>query len=135
MTKFSSIDLEPGDGPIEVRLQPCGSAVGRLVDPDGSPLAGAMVGVSLQNRGGEQIPLNIGLWPSGELFTSDADGRFRVEGLNPDLVAHLSVRPRSEPEVFLASEASKDAALRHLTVKPGETVDLGQIHLTRPVDK
>jgi RNA polymerase sigma factor (sigma-70 family) len=127
-----SVDLEPGDDPVDVRLQPCGSAVGRLVDPDGSPLAGAMVGVSLQNRRGEHIPLNIGLWPSGEFFTADQDGRFRVEGLNPDLVAHLGFRPRSEPGVFLIPESSKDAALKHLTVKPGETLDLGEIHLSRP---
>ena len=126
-----SVALEPGDGPVEVRLVPCGSAVGRLIDPDGSPLGGAMVGVALSDSRGEQVPLNVGLWPSGEIFTADRDGRVRIEGLNPDLIARLSFRPQTRPDTWLVPEKSKEAALYHLTSRPGETVDLGEIRLTR----
>jgi RNA polymerase sigma factor (sigma-70 family) len=126
-----SVALEPGDGPVEVRLAPCGSAVGRLIDPGGSPLAGAMVMLGLEDRRGEQVPLNIGLWPSGEIFTADKDGRVRIEGLNPDLVARLSFRPQMPPDTWLIPEKSKEAALYHLTAKPGETVNLGEIRLSR----
>jgi hypothetical protein len=127
-----SVAFEPGDGPVEVRLAPCGSAVGRLIDPDGSPLAGAMVMIGLHDRGGEQIPLNIGLWPSGEIFTADKDGRVRIEGLNPDLIARLSFHPPTQPDTWLVPEKSQEAVLYHLTARPGETVNLGDIRLSRP---
>jgi RNA polymerase sigma factor (sigma-70 family) len=126
-----SVALEPGDGPVEVRLAPCGSAVARLIDPDGSPLAGALVMLGLQDRRGEQVPLNIGLWPSGEIFTAGKDGRVRIDGLNPDLVGRLSFRPQAQPDTWLIPEKSKEAALYHLTARPGETVDLGEIRLSR----
>jgi hypothetical protein len=125
-----SVAFESGEGPVEVRLAPCGSAVGRLVDPDGSPLAGAMVGVSLQDRRGEQIPGGMGLWPSDELFTADKDGRVRIEGINPDLVVRLGFRPQAPADTWLVPEKSKEPILYHLTARPGETVDLGEIRLT-----
>ena len=128
----AAVAFGPGEGPIEVRLAPCGSAVGRVVDPDGQPLAGARIGISLRDRGGEQIPLNIGLWPSGEFFSADDQGRFRIEGLTPDLIARLSARPRSRPDVFLIPEGAKRAAFEHLEAKPGETVELGEIPMKRP---
>jgi RNA polymerase sigma factor (sigma-70 family) len=51
------------DKPITVKLQPCGGATGRIVDPDGQPLA--------------NIPVWIGLVHT----KTDKEGRFRVEGL------------------------------------------------------
>jgi hypothetical protein len=123
--------IEPGDGPVEVRLAPCGAAVGRLVDRDGQPFAGATLHLMPQDHRGETIPLGVGLWPESELFTADKDGRFRVEGLNPELGVGVSIQPRSRPDVFLVPEKSREPTLKHLTTKPGETVDLGEIHLTR----
>ena len=123
--------IEPGDGPVEVRLAPCGSAVGRLVDGDGHPLAGAMVQLQPQDHRGELFPLNVGLWPEGEVFTADQDGRFRVEGINPALGVRVTIHPRSRPDVFLVPEKSKQDILGHLKAKPGETIDLGDVHLTR----
>jgi RNA polymerase sigma factor (sigma-70 family) len=123
--------LEPGDGPVEVRLAPWGAAVGRLVDGDGQPLAGATINLGPEDHRGEMIPGNIGLWPEGEVFTADKDGRFRVEGINPDLSVHVAIHPRSRPDVFLVPEKSREAILQHLKAKPGEAVDLGEIRLTR----
>jgi hypothetical protein len=80
---------------------------------------------------GETIPLNIGLWPEGEVFNTDKDGRFRVEGINPALSVGTAFHPRSWPDIFLVPEKSKDAILKDLKAKSGETVDVGEIHLTR----
>ncbi len=124
-----SVAVEPGDGPVEVRLRPCGSAIARLVDADGSPLAGAMVRPGFEDRRGDQIPFNIGFWPAGETFTSGKDGRVRIEGLNPDLVARLYFRLRTAPDTWFVPEKSKEAALYPLTARPDETVDLGEIRL------
>lgn len=123
--------IEPGEGPVEVRLVPCGAAVGRLVDGDGQPIAGAMLHLMPQDHRGKVITLGIGLWPQGETFTSVADGRFRVEGINPMLGVAVSIRPRSRPDVFLVPEESRQDILGHLKAKPGETVDLGEIRLTQ----
>jgi RNA polymerase sigma factor (sigma-70 family) len=126
-----AILIEPGDGPVEVRLAPCGAAVGRLVDGDGQPLAGATINIGPQDHRGEMLPGNVGLWPEGEVFTADKDGRFRVEGINPDLSVHVAIHPRSRPNVFLVPEKSRQAILEHLKAKSGETVDLGELRLTQ----
>jgi RNA polymerase sigma factor (sigma-70 family) len=60
------------DGPVIVKLQPCGSVSGRIVDSDGQPVAGF--------RG----EFSVGYWGTHE-FTTDKKGRFRVEGLAPGL--------------------------------------------------
>jgi hypothetical protein len=60
------------DGLLIVKLQPCGSLSGRIVDSDGQPVAGFR-GV---------------LWAAafhGPEFTTDKEGRFRVKGLAPGL--------------------------------------------------
>lgn len=124
--------FQPGGGPVAVRLVPCGSAIGRILDQDGRPLAGAMVMVALKDRRGEQIPLNIGLWPSGESFNADDQGRFRVEGISPDWIVSLSIRPRSRPDVFLEPQAEKKAILERVRARSGETIDLGEIRVSRP---
>ena len=123
--------VEPGGGPVEVRMDPCGAAVGRLVDTDGLPIADALVTLSPQEPGGQAIPGGIGLWPQGEVFIADKDGRFRVEGVNPGLSFRLLIRPRSRPDRFLVPEKSKEAVLNQLRSSPGEVVDLGEIVVTR----
>jgi hypothetical protein len=126
-----AVELEPGDGPIEARLAPCGAATGRLVDADGLPHTGATIMLLPLSHRGDPIPGGIGLWPQGRGFITDKDGRFRLEWINPALGVALDVRPRSRPDVFLVPEKSKEAILRHVTTKPGETVDLGEIRMTR----
>ena len=79
---------------------------------------------------GDPIPGGIGLWPQGEGFPADKDGRFRVEGINPDLGVAVDVRPRSQPDRFLVPEKSREAIFRYLKARPGETVDLGEIRMT-----
>ncbi len=123
--------IGPGVGPVEVRLEPCGAAVGRLLDGYGEPLAGATIRLAPQDHRGQSFPGNLGIWPDGEIFTADQDGRFRVEGINPALGVRVGVHPRSRPDVSLKPEKAKEAILKHLTSRPGETVDLGEIHLSQ----
>ena len=125
-----AVQLEPGDGPVEVRLVPCGSAVGRLVDAEGQPHADATMILLPLLHGGDPIPGGSGLWPQGRGFHTDKDGRFRLEWINPDLGGAVDVRPRSQPDRFLVPEKSREAIFRCLKTRPGETVDLGDVRMT-----
>jgi hypothetical protein len=60
------------DGSLLVKLQPCGSLSGRIVDKDGQPVVGLH---------GQLVPGFL----KGEKFTTDKEGRYRVEGLVPGL--------------------------------------------------
>src|SRR5262249_33125919 len=91
-------------GPLVVKLQPCGSASGRWVDPDGQPVAGARVQVSaLHGVGGHQQ------------VTTDKEGRFRVEGLVPGVEYDLRKSFRNFPV--------------RVTVESGKHKDLGDVKL------
>jgi hypothetical protein len=82
-------------GPMTVTLQPCGTLIGRLVDPEGRPKANARLVVVIR---GESLPFEH------ETVKTDAEGRFRTTGLIPglkyavigdggsDLVQDVSVR-------------------------------------------
>jgi hypothetical protein len=68
--------------PVTVRLQPGAVLTGRLLDEDGKPLAGIAVRIGYQANGV--------FWLIKEVFgdnsvKTDADGRFRVEGIFPGL--------------------------------------------------
>jgi RNA polymerase sigma factor (sigma-70 family) len=99
--------------PVTVRLQPCGSASGRIVDEDGKPLASLRLSVQ-----GRALP-TLGEEGGGfQLVTADKDGRFRVDGLIPG-------------QPYLVSEAvNYTGRLRISTpvlVEPGKHQDLGDI--------
>ncbi len=115
-------------GPVTIRLEPCGTAKARLVDSTGKPIAGyrgsrliAMVVTpgsfptsrAQRNDGrltadaadlGAIDPITYGNGP-----VSDAQGRIALPGLIPSATYWVS-RLRKE-----------------FTVKPGETLDLGDI--------
>jgi RNA polymerase sigma factor (sigma-70 family) len=78
--------------PLTIKLQPCGSASGRIVDQDGQPVAG------VKTQGGLQI-------------TTDKEGRFRLEGLVPG-VSYTIMRPKVAAtvlvEVVVESGKNKD---------------------------
>jgi hypothetical protein len=125
-----AVAMEPGEGPVEVRVVPCGAATGRLVDPDGQPVAGPYLMLIPRDHSGHPLPGGIGLWPQSEGFAVDKGGRFRVEGINPELGVGVDIRSRSQPDRFLVPEKAKEAILSHLKTRPGETVDLGEIRVT-----
>ena len=111
-------------GTLNVQLQPWASVTGRLVDGDGKPLAG----VELHDK---HLPTH--LWAKvsngefatvNESFLTDAEGRFRIEGLTPG----LKYRPmvfEVEPRKFLSGGAFEVA------LEPGETKDVGQVKIVR----
>jgi hypothetical protein len=91
--------------PVRIRLQPWGSVTGRLVKPDGEPMTKATISALLR---------------SGQ---SDKDGKFRIDGLVPGLKFGLGVTKES----YYVEICDKN--LENLTVRPGETRDLGDIQV------
>jgi hypothetical protein len=96
--------------PLTVKLQRCGSASGRLLDPDGEPVAGFHLFVwgRAHSWGGD-----------GRSATTDKEGRFRVTGLVPG-------------EDYIVHEAQHSGILRiyaPLRVEPGKHKNLGDIKM------
>jgi hypothetical protein len=91
--------------PLQVRLQPWGALTGRLVTPQGEPLTGVEVSCTRE---------------VGDVF-SDKKGRFRIEGLTPGLKHGVCVGKEGCVLTILGGEP------KDLVVKPGETLDLGDL--------
>jgi protocatechuate 3,4-dioxygenase beta subunit len=72
-------------GPLVVKLEPCGSATGRLLDADGQPLANTTV----------QCYRDRLLGPGAPRTKTGPDGRFRLDGLVPGQA--YEVRSASNP--------------------------------------
>jgi hypothetical protein len=134
------------DEELTVRLQPCGRAKARFVGPDGKPVArlnvmpyfhllmtpGATLRMSVD--GGEQLEADEAFlsnfdfkhYPNGP--STDADGRVTL----PDLIPGASYRVGDWSTVNVPE---KGVQLRKdFTVKPGETLDLGDILVEKPGD-
>jgi hypothetical protein len=91
-------------GPLTIKLQPCGSISGRLVDSDGMPVTSRRIYVSPAAK--------------FELLTPDKDGRFHVKGLVPGLEYSITDNKR----IF---------ELRgRIVVEPGKDKDLGDIKVS-----
>ncbi len=74
-------------GPVTVRLEPCGTWSGRLVDRNGLPQAGAQL-FSNRTIFPEELEDEAPTFDKGDLpsnIKTDKDGRFRVSGLVPGL--------------------------------------------------
>jgi RNA polymerase sigma factor (sigma-70 family) len=86
--------------PLTVKLQRCGSASGRVVDPDGQPVAGLrldIVGMGLRFPSDQQV------------VTTDKEGRFRALGLVPGQVYRI------------------DPVFAHVYVEPGQHEAMGNL--------
>jgi RNA polymerase sigma factor (sigma-70 family) len=146
-------------GPVRVRLRPTGTVTGRLVGRDGKPIPGVSFqllfddgfgrpGVYVHAGFAARAPteaesrrvwrtkgyLDTGLGVSRSERT-DAEGRFRLNGLVPDtafdLVARLVGPPNKQGRQFLTAEVR----VARPTVKPGETLDLGDLRAVGPAGK
>jgi hypothetical protein len=108
--------LKPDEeGPVSVRLEPCGTLSGRLVDNGGLPAAEAGMKCDRPYEGGDSI-FEKGALPS--TIKTDKDGRFRLSGLVPGLKYSLTVWTGSRFAVRAAEDVS---------TKAGELKDLGDI--------
>ncbi|MEJ7637641.1 MAG: carboxypeptidase regulatory-like domain-containing protein [Singulisphaera sp.] len=119
------------EAPIEVRLVPPGSVKGRLLDEGGLPLSDAKLWVMSYDLNGGNLPPGR-LWPDGStfiqpngwLFSTDADGRFRVVGLKPGIKSSIGVDKKTRPNYQLDTRGVLlDIVLQH----PGEVRDLGDV--------
>jgi protocatechuate 3,4-dioxygenase beta subunit len=97
-------------GPLTVKLQPCGSVSGRVVDQDGQPVAGFRLSVS-----------GMALHWAGDYVwvTTDKGGRFRAAGLVPGQ-EYWVWDPGGLPRVFA-----------RVRVEPGKLKDLGDVKMTQ----
>ncbi len=95
------------------RLQPCGSATGRLVDGDSQPVADVDIAFFRDRLVG----------PGGVEVRTDKKGRFRADGLVPGQV--YWGRPLRDPQRLL------NLYFKGFTVKPGEVKDLGEAKVQR----
>ncbi len=123
--KLAGSLLVRGDekGPLRVCLQRWGVLTGRLLTPDGEPLARVRVlCLSEVKADGQILPV-----ATVELYvTTDKDGRFQIEGLQAGLAYKLGVL-----RVNVVDRIS--SAPNDLTVKPGETKDLGDLRM-KPIE-
>jgi RNA polymerase sigma factor (sigma-70 family) len=129
---------------LTVRLQPCGHAKARFVDPNGKPLAKLGLEMYFQvvmtpgpNRGfmdrGEPLAADAAYLPSvdpkhynRQRFATDAEGRVTMPTLIPGAPYRLS-------DWSTINVQAKGYQLRkQFTVKPGETIELGDIVVEKP---
>ena len=131
-------------GPITIRLEPCGTAIARLVDSEKRPVA----------RFGDEFLILMTITPGPDLPSSNAGvakklsgqaGRLsQIDPINyardsmsdldgrivfPALIPGATYRVFSRPAVRQPSDPS---AHKDFTVKPGETVNLGEILIAKP---
>jgi RNA polymerase sigma factor (sigma-70 family) len=98
---------EEKSGPLTIKLEPCGSVRGRMVDGDGQPIA--------------NMPLNFGSEMGVSRGpTTDKEGRFSFEGLIPGLHFDISGVPPGA-----TYQQSRGWAFG--VVKQGESKDLGDV--------
>ncbi|MHC5541190.1 carboxypeptidase regulatory-like domain-containing protein, partial [Singulisphaera rosea] len=112
-------------GPINVRLQPWGTILGRVIGEDGAPRVGlrlSSIGYLSTGRMEPEDPRTSGAIPGGEIYT-DGDGRFRIERVVPGLVYSVSV---AKGTMFLGD------IFRDVKLASGETKDLGDLKVVRP---
>jgi len=108
--------------PLTLQLRPTGSITGRLVDPDGRSLDKASL-VNLHFPG-PQLDPDRGMLPGLEpIPIIGEDGRFRLEGLVPD----LKYSAQALREGMKATPVFED-----VVVGSGETRDLGDLLIPRP---
>jgi RNA polymerase sigma factor (sigma-70 family) len=104
---------------LVVRLQSWGALTGRIVDAEGKPLSDVSLHLHYPS-----LPAP-GLGPLEQEFKTDRAGRFRVEGLLPELKHELTLTGAAAKTVAL----SAGDRLKELTVRSGEVKDLGDIRV------
>jgi beta-lactamase regulating signal transducer with metallopeptidase domain/protocatechuate 3,4-dioxygenase beta subunit len=131
------------DGPITVRLDPCGTARARLVTPDGKPID--------RYPAGDLMTMIVTPGPPSRRNPSKGDPLFADEGnlyrLDPvnyprdfqtDAAGHVTFRALIPGATYRIVDQTpiigggNPELRKEFTVKPGEILDLGNILVARP---
>jgi RNA polymerase sigma factor (sigma-70 family) len=119
-TRLSKLEWVKADGekPLTVRLEPPGTLTGRLVDPTGRPLAGISIWPWTRDVVlNKHFPLTaVGsevLSPPGFRKT-DADGKFRLEGLLPAVKYDLWTSGRRAVQLTTGGVSVESGKVKHL---------------------
>jgi hypothetical protein len=110
-------------GVVTVRLEPWATLTGWILDEDGRPATGARINLGFIHST-FFVPVTWWVSPQGEVVKTDRHGRFRAEALVAGMKMHMSVS--SDRMVFLPLAGTPDGQ-KELTVRPGETRDLGDL--------
>ncbi len=129
---------------LTVRLQPCGRAKARFVGPDGKPAAIKQIYIYFQilmTPGGPavgQIARGESIAADGA-FLPNVDRKHHPNGLAPDADGRITFDALIPGALYRISDWStvnvqdKGYQIRKdFTVKPGETLDLGDILVEKP---
>ena len=103
--------------PYNVKLQPWGTIIGRLVDDHGKPRPG--VGLLTPNWQAAMVDPAFGVLPFG--LKTDNDGRFHIERLMP------GQEYSGDAVGAKAAEGGFGVVIDRVVLKPGETRDLGDV--------
>jgi RNA polymerase sigma factor (sigma-70 family) len=146
-------------GPATVTLKPTGTLTGRVVDRDGKPLEGLSFQMFFDDGPGRPgVFIHSGLmfrlmtpaenarhWrtrgysegkcPISTGEQTDARGRFRLTGMLPDVPFDLKVHLIAPPNAKGERHVTGEVTLARPTVKPGETLDLGDLRAVTPPGK
>ena len=114
------VDLKGDEpGPVQVKVSPWATVTARVVDEHGKPRARVVVWFNAPHpsAGTDRV-----YYEPGWVWT-DADGRFRIEGLAPGLSYTFGINP---PE----GQKSSPRFTTYTPARPGEIHDLGTLAFT-----
>ena len=117
--KVLQVSEQDSPDALRVKLEPCVTIRGRLVDDNETPISGARIHIS-PRPGGDYSP-------ELESATTDEKGHFEHAGVLPGTTYAVMAESVQKGFTTLA---------KNLAVEPGETIDLGKIDVTsdeRPV--
>lgn len=97
----------PSERPVRIVLQPTAAVEGRVVDPDGRPIAGATVVAFASDR--MRMRVRVAAAPGPGPATTDDSGLFRVEGMEPGTI-----------EIRAMAAGFQAAWLKNLELRPGQ---------------
>jgi hypothetical protein len=112
--------------PLVVKLEPCGTVTGRVLDADGRPIAGAevVVGYYTMRLGALAIGIPRGIHSFGPTAEADRDGRFRIDGVIADQAFGVGFRHKGG--ILDAGQGEPNHR-----AKSGAVIDLGDFR-TKP---
>jgi RNA polymerase sigma factor (sigma-70 family) len=159
-SEFAAIAVINGDetGPVKVKLKRTGVIAGRVVDKDGKPIEGVSFQLFFDDGPGRPgVFIHGGYaareWTAAEIERgwrtrgyneksgasraerTDAKGRFRLPGVLPDVAFDLKAQLEGAPNAKGQRFITATVRIARPTVKPGETLDLGDLPAFTPPKK